>query len=91
MFLVFSQPLDSCIFSFKFIIVLWKVFSNSRSCLDDTNLGSLFYFLKNIYDLLTLFRVTRIFLATTAHCHDRAAIKIHITHFTRIFNDHLIL
>ena len=25
------------------------------------------------------------------HCHDRAAIKIHITHFTRIFNDHLIL
>ena len=53
MLLVFSQPLDSCIFSFKFIIVLWKVFSNSRSCLDDTNLGSLFYFLKNIYDLLT--------------------------------------
>ena len=32
-----------------------------------------------------------LFLATTAHCHDRAAIKIHITHFTRIFNDHLIL
>ena len=30
-----------------------------------------------------------LFLATTAHCHDRAAIKIHITHFTRIFNDHL--
>ena len=30
-------------------------------------------------------------LATTAHCHDRAAIKIHITHFTRIFYDHLIL
>ena len=27
------------------------------------------------------------FLATTAHCHDRAAIKIHITHFTRIFNE----
>ena len=53
MFLVFSQPLDSCIFSFKFIIVLWKVFSNSHSCLDDTNLGSLFYFLKDIYDLLT--------------------------------------
>ena len=25
-----------------------------------------------------------LFLATTAHCHDRAAIKIHITHFTRI-------
>ena len=40
---------------------------------------------------LALFRVTRIFLATTAHCHDWAAIKIHITHFTRIFNDHLIL
>ena len=40
---------------------------------------------------IMLFRVTRIFLATTAHCHDRAAIKIHITHFTRIFNDHLIL
>ena len=35
--------------------------------------------------------VTRIFLATAAHFHDRAAIKIHITHFTRIFNDHLIL
>ena len=32
-----------------------------------------------------------LFLATTAHCHDRAAIKIHITHFTRIFNDYLIL
>ena len=31
--------------------------------------------------------VTRIFLATTAHCHDRAAINIHITHFTRIFNE----
>ena len=33
-----------------------------------------------------------LFLATTAHCHDRAAIKIHIiiTYFTRIFNDHLI-
>ena len=31
-----------------------------------------------------LFRVTRIFLATTAHCHDRAAIKIHITTFNRI-------
>ena len=31
-----------------------------------------------------------LFLATTAHCHDRAAIKIHITHFNRIFNDHLI-
>ena len=29
-----------------------------------------------------------LFLATTAHCHDRAAIKIYITHFTRIFNDH---
>ena len=29
-----------------------------------------------------------LFLGTTAHCHDRAAIKIHITHFTRIFNDH---
>ena len=26
-----------------------------------------------------------LFFATTAHCHDRAAIKIHITHFTRIF------
>ena len=25
-----------------------------------------------------------LFFATTAHCHDRAAIKIHITHFTRI-------
>ena len=36
-----------------------------------------------------LFRATRIFLATTAHCHDRTAIKIYITHFTRIFNDHL--
>ena len=35
-----------------------------------------------------LFRVTGIFHATTAHCHYRAAIKIHITHFTRIFNDH---
>ena len=22
------------------------------------------------------------------HCYDRDAIKIHITHFTRIFNDH---
>ena len=32
-----------------------------------------------------------LFLATTAHCHDRAAIKIHINHFTRIFNDNLIL
>ena len=32
-----------------------------------------------------------LFLATTAHCHDRAVIRIHITHFTRIFNDHLIL
>ena len=32
-----------------------------------------------------------LFLATAAHCHDRAAIKIHITHFIRIFNDHLIL
>ena len=31
-----------------------------------------------------------LFLATKAHCHDRAEIKIHITHFTRIFNDHLI-
>ena len=40
---------------------------------------------------IMLFRVTRIFLAITAHCHDRAAIKIHITHFTRIFNDHFIL
>ena len=29
-----------------------------------------------------------LFLATTAHCHDQAAIKFHITHFTRIFNDH---
>ena len=28
-----------------------------------------------------------LFLATTAHCHDRAAIKIHITHFTCIFNE----
>ena len=27
-----------------------------------------------------------LFLATTAHCHDRAAIKIHITQFTLIFN-----
>ena len=26
-----------------------------------------------------------LFLAITAHCHDRAAIKIHNTHFTRIF------
>ena len=26
-----------------------------------------------------------LFLATTAHCHDRAAIKIHITLFTCIF------
>ena len=25
-----------------------------------------------------------LFLATTAHCHDRAAIKIHITTFNRI-------
>ena len=33
---------------------------------------------------IMLFRVTRIFLATTAHCHDRAAIKIHITTFNRI-------
>ena len=36
---------------------------------------------------ILLFHVTRIFLATTAHCHDWAAIKIHITHFTRIFNE----
>ena len=28
-----------------------------------------------------------LFLATTTHCHDRAAIKIHITHFTRIFKE----
>ena len=32
-----------------------------------------------------------LFLAATAHCQDRAAIKIHITHFTRIFNDRLVL
>ena len=31
-----------------------------------------------------IFLVSRIFLATTAHCHDRAAIKIHITTFNRI-------
>ena len=36
-----------------------------------------------------IFRVTRIFFEITAHCHDGAAIKMHITHFTRIFNDHL--
>ena len=33
---------------------------------------------------IMLLRVTRIFLATTAHCHDRAAIKIYITTFNRI-------
>ena len=35
-------------------------------------------------DLAFLNHVTRIFLATTAHCHDRAAIKIHITTFNCI-------
>ena len=30
-------------------------------------------------------RVTRIFLATKGHCHDRAAIKIHIAHFTLVY------
>ena len=37
-----------------------------------------------------IFRVTIIFLTVTANCHNRAAIEIHITYFTRIFNDHLI-
>ena len=32
-----------------------------------------------------------LFLATTAHCHDRAVIKIRITHFTSMFNDLLLL
>ena len=36
-------------------------------------------------------KIINLFLAITAHCHGRAAIKIHITHFTRICNDHLIL
>ena len=35
---------------------------------------------------IMIFRVTRMFLATS----DRAAIKIHIFHFTRLLNNHLI-
>ena len=53
-----------------------------------------------VFEILTIITVPALklmkikfclFLATTAHCHDRAAIKIHFTHFTRIFNDYLIL